>query len=122
MFVEEAGELFLRFPGLELVLFFSGGLPTFLLGSSPVLGAARFFVVLPPVDCFGVSFKVLVTAGIVTSICFAISDTRAVVDGCAISCNCVATVLGNISGPRTVDDDGLGEVSTAGAIKLGLLL
>ena len=123
MLVAEACELFLRFPGVGLAFVFNGGLPTFRLGSSLPLGAARFFAVVPPLSgCFDVSFNVLITGGIVTSIFFAISDTRVLVEGCGISCNWFATEMGNISGPRTVDDTGFGEVSLVDVNKLELLV
>ena len=124
MLVVEACELFLRLPGEGLAFVFNGGLPTFRLGSSLPLGAARFFAVPPPSDCFDFSFNVLVTGGTVTSIFFAISDTRLLVDSCGIACNWFATDTGSISGPRTVDDIGLGtgEVSLVDVDELELLV
>ena len=87
--VGEACALLLRFPdeGLGFALVFRDGLPTLRLGSSLPLGAARFFVVPPAAGCFGVCLDVLVTAGMVSLVCFVISGTRILVGGGEISCN-----------------------------------
>lgn len=84
---DEAFAPFLRTPNEVSSFFFMGGLPTFLLGSSLALGAARFLAVLPVVVCFAFSLGALVTAGTSTSICFAISGRRTLVEGWGISCN-----------------------------------
>jgi len=100
---DEEFATFLRTPNEVSGFFFMGGLPTFLLGSSLALGAARFLAVLPVVVlavlpvvvlavlpvvvCFAFSLGAVVTAGTSTSICFAISGRRTVVEGCGISCN-----------------------------------
>ena len=104
---DEAWELFFLTPDGVSDFFLMGGLPTFLLGSSLALGAARFFEVLLVTVCFVVCLGAVVTAGTSgtsTSICFTISGRRTLVEGCGISCNWDATLLGSISGTRTLTD------------------
>lgn len=111
---------FLRTPNGVSGFFLIGGLPTFLLGSSLALGAARFFVVLPVAVCFGVCLGAVAGAGTSTSICFAISGRSTQVEGCGISCNWDATLLGSISGTRT--HAGTEAVSLMGVVKRDVLV
>ena len=133
----EVRTLFLWSPVEAFALDFKGGLPTFLLGSSPPLLAGRFlgtlfaggcfgallatgcfgtllaagcFGTLLAAGCFGVCLGVLVTGDIITSIGFVISGKRTLVAVWEISCKWVVTVLGIISGTSTEDDIALGEV------------
>lgn len=132
----EVRTLFLWSPVEAFALDFKGGLPTFLLGSSPPLLADRFlgtllaggcfgtllaagclgtllaagcFGTLLAAGCFGVCLGVLVTGDITTSIGFVSSGKRTLVAVLEISCKWVVTVLGIISGTST-DDIALGEV------------
>ena len=85
---EEPWELFFRAPDGVSGFFLIGGLPTFLLGSSlATLGAALFFTVLLVTGGFEVCLGAGAFTGTSTSICFAISGTRTLVDGCGSSCN-----------------------------------